>query len=295
MASFIIISGRSGSGKSTALHILEDLDYYCIDNLPASLIPDLVGKAEGQRKTTNIAVSIDARNIATDLQEFPSKLDQLRAKGITPKVIYLDSASPTLVKRFSETRRKHPLTSSEIGLREALELESELLDGISEIAALKIDTTNMTIHELRDTISSRVAFSDHAFEMGFQSFAFKGGVPIDADFVFDVRCLPNPHWIPHLRALTGMDEEIIAFLDQQSDVVKMTEDIQNFVGNWLPSLEASNRSYLTIAIGCTGGQHRSVYIAEKLYGYFRTNKKQVRVRHRELKPEKTMTNDTHAQ
>ncbi|MBT3427655.1 MAG: RNase adapter RapZ [Gammaproteobacteria bacterium] len=295
MASFIIISGRSGSGKSTALHILEDLDYYCIDNLPASLIPDLVGKAEGQRKTTNIAVSIDARNIATDLQEFPSKLDQLRAKGITPKVIYLDSASPTLVKRFSETRRKHPLTSSETGLREALELESELLDGISEIAALKIDTTNMTIHELRDTISSRVAFSDHAFEMGFQSFAFKGGVPIDADFVFDVRCLPNPHWIPHLRALTGMDEEIIAFLDQQSDVVKMTEDIQNFVGNWLPSLEASNRSYLTIAIGCTGGQHRSVYIAEKLYGYFRTNKKQVRVRHRELKPEKTMTNDTHAQ
>jgi len=295
MASFIIISGRSGSGKSTALHILEDLDYYCIDNLPASLIPDLLGKAEGQRKTTNIAVSIDARNIATDLQEFPSKLDQLRAEGITPKVIYLDSASPTLVKRFSETRRKHPLTSSETGLREALELESELLDGISEIAALKIDTTNMTIHELRDTISSRVAFSDHAFEMGFQSFAFKGGVPIDADFVFDVRCLPNPHWIPHLRSLTGMDEEIIAFLDQQSDVVKMTEDIQNFVSNWLPSLEASNRSYLTIAIGCTGGQHRSVYIAEKLYGHFRTNKKQVRVRHRELKPEKTITNNTHAQ
>lgn len=295
MASFIIISGRSGSGKSTALHILEDLDYYCIDNLPASLIPDLVSKAEGQRKTTNIAVSIDARNIATDLQEFPAKLDQLRTQGITPKVIYLDSASPTLVKRFSETRRKHPLTSSETGLREALELESDLLDGISEIADLKIDTTNMTIHELRDTISSRVAFSDHSFEMGFQSFAFKGGVPIDADFVFDVRCLPNPHWIPHLRALTGMDEEIIEFLDQQSDVVKMTEDIQNFVGNWLPSLEASNRSYLTIAIGCTGGQHRSVYIAEKLYGHFRNNKKQVRVRHRELKPEKAITNDNHAE
>ncbi len=295
MASFIIISGRSGSGKSTALHILEDLDYYCIDNLPASLIPDLIGKTEGQREKTNIAVSIDARNIATDLQEFPSKLNQLRADGITPKIIYLDSASPTLVKRFSETRRKHPLTTSETGLREALELESDLLDGISEIASLKIDTTDMTIHELRDMISSRVAFSDHTFEMGFQSFAFKGGVPIDADFVFDVRSLPNPHWIPHLRALTGLDEEIIAFLDQQSDVVRMTEDIQSFIGNWLPSLEASNRSYLTIAIGCTGGQHRSVYIAEKLHAYFKNNKKQARVRHRELKPNQAITNDPHAQ
>ena len=294
MASFIIISGRSGSGKSTALHILEDLDYYCIDNLPASLIPELVGKAAGQGKTTNIAVSIDARNIAADLQEFPTKFDQLRAAGITAKVIYLDSDSPTLVKRFSETRRKHPLTSGKTGLREALELESQLLDGISSLASLKVDTTNMTIHELRDLVSSRVAFSDHTFEMSFQSFAFKSGVPIDADFVFDVRCLPNPHWIPHLRALTGLDQEVIKFLDQQEDVVKMTGDIQGFVSSWLPSLEASNRSYLTIAIGCTGGQHRSVYIAEKLHAHFSQNKKQAQVRHRELKPEEPITNEANA-
>jgi len=186
------------------------------------------------------------------------------------------------------------LTSGKTGLREALELESQLLDGISSLASLKIDTTNMTIHELRDLVSSRVAFSDHTFEMSFQSFAFKSGVPIDADFVFDVRCLPNPHWIPHLRALTGLDQEVIKFLDQQEDVVKMTGDIQGFVSSWLPSLEASNRSYLTIAIGCTGGQHRSVYIAEKLHAHFSQNKKQAQVRHRELKPEEAITNEANA-
>ena len=168
------------------------------------------------------------------------------------------------------------------------------MSGISSLASLKIDTTNMTIHELRDLVSSRVAVSDHTFEMSFQSFAFKSGVPIDADFVFDVRSLPNPHWIPHLRALTGLDEEVIKFLDQQEDVAKMTGDIQGFVSTWLPSLEASNRSYLTIAIGCTGGQHRSVYIAEKLHAHFSQNKKQTQVRHRELKPGEAITNDANA-
>lgn len=195
MISLIVISGRSGSGKSTALNVLEDMGYYCIDNLPVTLLSPLVDRLSKNYDINKVAVSIDARNIAEDLALFPSVLEGFDSANVASTIIFLDSASPTLVKRFSETRRKHPLSTSERDLREALELESHMLDPISGMAALTIDTTSLTIHELRDEIRTRVAREIHEFALLFQSFAYKRGVPVDADLVFDVRCLPNPHWV----------------------------------------------------------------------------------------------------
>lgn len=199
----VVISGRSGSGKSTALHVLEDLGFYCIDNLPASLIPNLVDRSADDQLSLKIAVSIDARNSAIDLEGFPEAIASI--KNINIKVIYLDASSPILIKRFSETRRKHPLSSAQMSLKEALDVESRLLDGIAMMAALKIDTSDMTLHQLRDEVRDRVAENPGSTTIMFQSFAFKHGVPVDADFVFDARFLPNPHWVTHLRPLTGLD------------------------------------------------------------------------------------------
>lgn len=282
MISLIIISGRSGSGKSTALHVLEDIGYYCIDNLPVTLLQPLIERITNNDSIRSVAVSIDARNIAEDLVEFPNVVRTFDTNLVSTKIVYLDSASPSLVKRFSETRRKHPLSDNNRDLREALEYERELLTPISDMADLSVDTTSLTIHELRDLIKSRVALDSLEFALLFQSFAYKNGVPVDADLVFDVRCLPNPHWKPNLRNLTGLDQPVQNFLDEQLEFCEMVTDLIRYLETWLPKFEASNRSYMTIALGCTGGQHRSVYICEKLYQKFEPAWENVQIRHREL-------------
>lgn len=282
MLSLLIISGRSGSGKSTALNVLEDMGYYCIDNLPVTLLAPLVDRLSRDPHINKAALGIDARNIADDLAHFPGILGDLDDAEVDATVIFLDSASPALVKRFSETRRKHPLTNQERGLREALELETQLLDPISDLAALTIDTTSLTMHELRDQIKTRVAKDAHEFALLFQSFAYKRGVPVDADFVFDVRCLPNPHWKPELRNLTGLDEPVQSFLSNETHFMEMFEQIATYLKTWLPQFEANNRSYLTVAIGCTGGQHRSVFMCTRLFELFKEEFENVQVRHREL-------------
>jgi UPF0042 nucleotide-binding protein len=285
MISLIVISGRSGSGKSTALNVLEDMDYYCIDNLPVTLLKPLIERLSFDEQITKVAVSIDARNIPEDLMLFPGVVATFDETIVETTVIYLDSASPTLVKRFSETRRKHPLSNQERDLREALELETSMLDPISDLASLTIDTTSLTLHDLRNEVSTRVAKETHEFALLFQSFAYKKGVPVAADIVFDVRCLPNPHWIPDLRKLTGLDEPVQTYLTGQTEVLELYADIEGYLNKWLPRFEANNRSYLTVALGCTGGQHRSVFMCQKLYTNFRDEFENVQVRHRELNPE----------
>ncbi len=282
MISLIIISGRSGSGKSTALHVLEDMGYYCIDNLPVTLLRPLIERLARGQSISNAAVSIDARNIAEDLVEFPEVVRTFDKRVVSTKIVYLDSSSPALVKRFSETRRKHPLSDSNTDLREALESERELLSPISNMADLILDTTNLSIHELRDLIKSRVAQDIREFALLFQSFAYKNGVPVDADLVFDVRCLPNPHWKSNLRNLTGLDKPVQQFLDDQPEFQEMFNDVTTYLQTWLPRFEANNRSYMTVAAGCTGGQHRSVYICLKLFHYFAPRWNNVQIRHREL-------------
>mgnify|MGYP002634875739 FL=1 len=282
MLSLIVISGRSGSGKSTALNVLEDMGYYCIDNLPVSLLTPLITRLSSDLTISKISVSIDARNIADDLVLFPGILQGFDGAIVEPTVIFLDSASPTLVKRFSETRRKHPLSNQVTDLHEALELESKLLDPIADLAALTIDTTSLTIHELRDEIRTRVARETHEFALLFLSFAYKRGVPVDADLVFDVRCLPNPHWEPDLRSLCGLDEPVQDYLNHQPEFIEMFTDLSGYLNKWLPRFEANNRSYLTVAIGCTGGQHRSVFMCQKLFDSYRSSFANVQVRHKEL-------------
>lgn len=279
-----IISGRSGSGKSTVLHILEDRGYYCIDNLPASLLPALAQRvSSGAIGTPNVAVSIDARNISSDLEQVPSIISGIEAQSFPTEVIFLDANSQTLLKRFSESRRKHPLTSESVGLKEAIDKESELLEAISVMATLSINTSSMSLHELRDTIKNRlVENKDTSLALAFQSFGFKNGIPVDADIVYDVRCLPNPYWDTSLRGLTGKDLSVIDFLSKQALVTEMLDDISQYLIKWLPSFESNNRSYMTVGIGCTGGQHRSVYICEQLRKRFADKITNVQVRHREL-------------
>lgn len=281
----VVISGRSGSGKSTALHILEDLGFTCIDNLPAGLLPALFSElANASRHApTQIAVGIDARNLMGKLEELPQILEDLRASGVRCDVVFLDARTPVLIRRYSETRRKHPLSSLNIDLRQALALERDILDPIAAIANRQIDTTNMTLHQLRDLVKKQIVpGSEGDMAILFHSFGFKHGVPLDADFVFDVRTLPNPYWKPELRPFTGLDPEVIAFLESQTEVAAMLADLIGFFSRWLPRMAASNRSYLTIAIGCTGGQHRSVYIAQRLHEHFSREYTNIQVQHREL-------------
>ena len=282
MISIVIVSGRSGSGKSTALNVLEDIGYYCIDNLPVTLLSPLIQRLEVEKVIQKVAVGIDARNIADDLVMFPDVIGSFNNDYVRTTILYLDAASPALVKRFSETRRKHPLTNEKRDLREALDQETQLLDPISDMASLSIDTTDMTIHELRDEIRSRVAEETHDFALLFQSFAYKRGVPVDADLVFDVRCLTNPHWQPALKKLTGLQVQVQDFLDGQNDFAEMYQDLSGYLDQWLPRFKVNNRSYLTIAVGCTGGQHRSVYMTQKLFRHYESRFNNVQVRHREL-------------
>ena len=279
-----IISGRSGSGKSTVLHILEDRGYYCIDNLPASLLHSLANRVfTGETDIPNVAVSIDARNISADLEQVPNIINDLKSKNLPTEIIFLDANSQTLMKRFNETRRKHPLSDERIGLKEAIDKESELLEPISAMANLSIDTGKMSLNQLRDSIKDRLVKNKEAgLALLFQSFGYKNGVPVDADIIYDVRCLPNPYWENSLRALTGLDEAVIKFLNSKNEVQEMYGDISQFLQKWLPKYEGNNRSYITVAIGCTGGQHRSVYLCEKFANEFVESIRNVQVRHREL-------------
>ena len=281
----IIVSGRSGSGKSTALDVLEDNGFYCIVNLPAALLPELAERAllHTELLEPQVAVSVDARNLPSQLKRFPELLSEVRARHINCDVLYLDADAETLLKRFSETRRRHPLTNESRPLAEAIEDETQLLAPIADLADLKIDTTHLNLYQLRDTIKLRLLNKPEpgtAFLV--ESFGFKRGMPVDADLVFDVRCLPNPYWIPELREHSGKDQPVIDYLAAQSDVEEMYQDISHYLHKWLPRFAASNRAYVTIAIGCTGGHHRSVYLAERLGKALKAQLKNVQVRHRDL-------------
>ncbi|MBD7976071.1 MULTISPECIES: RNase adapter RapZ [Pseudomonas] len=281
----IIVSGRSGSGKSTALNVLEDNGFYCIDNLPAGLLPELAQSAliHTELQHPQVAVSIDARNLPSHLQRFPDLLEEVRSRHILCDVLYLDADEETLLKRFSETRRRHPLTNDTRSLAEAIRDESQLLGPISDLADLKIDTTHLNLYQLRDSLQLRLLDKpEPGTAFLIESFGFKRGMPVDADLVFDVRCLPNPYWRPDLRDFSGRDQPVIEFLDAQSDVEEMYQDIRGYLQKWLPRFAASNRAYVTIAIGCTGGHHRSVYLAERLGATLKTQLKNVQVRHRDL-------------
>ena len=280
----IIVSGLSGSGKSVALHTLEDLGYYCIDNLPAGLLGALALELKQAAKPVEkIAVGIDARNLPQSLQQFSEILDKLRGQGISSEILFITCDPATLIKRFSETRRRHPLSNEHVSLAEAVELERQLLEPIAQRADLFIDTSQTTVHQLRDRVQQRMERRDgEHLSLMFQSFGFKHGIPGDADFVFDARCLPNPHWHPELRPLTGRDEAVAQYLGSESSVTAMLENLTTFLDTWIPAFEADNRSYLTVAVGCTGGQHRSVFLVEQLHRYFRERYPNVTTRHREL-------------
>lgn len=281
----IIVSGRSGSGKTTALQALEDIGYYCVDNLPAGLLPELAKQltTANQSDLEMMAVGIDARNVPSQLKQFPGIFEKIKELNIDSEIIFLDCEDSILLQRFSSTRRKHPLSNDKIPLSEAINSESGLLSAISTLADLHIDTSHQTLHQLRDLIKSRIGRSrDLGLALLFQSFGFKHGVPNDADYVFDVRCLPNPYWHHELRSLTGKDQKVADFLKSESATDEMVTDISQFVSKWLPSFLANNRTYMTIAIGCTGGQHRSVYLVEQLKTVFEKKYKNVQVRHREL-------------
>lgn len=281
----VVLSGRSGSGKTTALQALEDSGFYCIDNLPAMLLPDLIRQMTAtEGSPTRIAVSIDARNLTSNLERFPTLREELKQlANLSCDVIYLDASETTLLKRFSATRRKHPLTDLYSGLQNAIAQERVLLEPIAALADLRIDTTHMTLYELRDRVKLQITHSrEQSLSLMFESFGFKHGTPLDTDFTFDVRSLPNPHWIAELRPLTGHDQAVRAFLQESTDVAEMQQDITQFLERWLPRIRQDNRSYLTVAIGCTGGQHRSVYLAEQLASHFSQAMDNVHVRHREL-------------
>ena len=278
----LIISGLSGSGKSIALQVLEDLEYYCIDNLPVNML-EALAKEIISAKHEYVAIGIDARNIAAELENFPQQIQQLEKNGIECEIFFLEASSPALIKRFSETRRKHPLSNHEIPLKEAITQERYLLEPISSKADLRIDTSSTNVHQLRDLIKSRVKNADkQSISIMFESFGFKYGVPVNADFVFDVRCLPNPHWVPQLKILTGFDDAVIHYLDEYKEVKEMLDDIMNFMNKWIPRFEADNRSYITIAVGCTGGQHRSVYLVNKLTNLTKDIHSNIVSRHREI-------------
>ncbi len=280
-----IITGLSGSGKSVALHALEDAGYYCIDNLPAFLLPSLATELANRQDDCFqlTAVGIDARNPTDALGQLSVLMAPLKKQGIHYEVIFLEAQDETLIKRFSETRRKHPLSNDNRSLAEAISYERELLASFLSAADLKIDTTQTNVHQLRRLIQDRM--SDHGeteLSLLVQSFGFKHNVPRDADFVFDVRCLPNPHWHPELRPLTGRDNAVISFLEKSSDAQEMKKNIKDYLMRWIPNFADDGRSYLTIAIGCTGGQHRSVYLAEQLAADFQATGQHVQVRHREI-------------
>lgn len=285
---FYIISGTSGSGKTIALQVLEDLGFYCIDNLPAILVPDFASQilARQNCNESNInhcAISIDSRN-RHFIEQLKEHFDSLSTLKIDYKVIFLDADDKSLLKRFSETRRKHPLSNAQTSLAEAITKERTLLKPIFDLAHKHIDSSDKTPHELRSIIRDTVTTSNqHSTMLLFQSFGFKYGNPTDTDFVFDVRCLPNPHWDAKLKPMTGLDQPVADFLSSQALCNEMYDHIESFIEHWVPKFINDNRNYITVSIGCTGGQHRSVYLSHRLNEHFSKNETiQTQLRHREL-------------
>lgn len=278
----VIISGMSGAGKSQALHTLEDQGYYCIDNLPLELLK-ITLISERALKHKKIAIGIDVRSGKKHLHELPKIISKFKNK-LKTDVLYLYARKSILIKRYDETRRKHPLSNAETPLREAILEEYDLIGPVREIADIQIDTSNTTIYQLANTIISRVCDGQQqSLSLMFQSFGFKHGTPRDSDYLFDVRCLPNPYWIPELRHYTGLESAVIDWLSEQDSVRKMEHDLKKFIGDWIPQIIGSQRSYITVSIGCTGGHHRSVYLTEALAFHFKKiYSDSVIVKHREL-------------
>ena len=282
----IIVSGLSGSGKSIALHALEDLGYYCVDNLPAALLPQLAEELKQQSggSFSQTALSIDSRN-REFLQALDQSLKRLRNTGLAVRIVFLESSDQSLVQRYKETRRRHPLTDNSTSLPEGIAEERQLLAPLARQADRTINTSVTTPHELRAIIRN---FASGHLQRGpmltLQSFGFKHGAPADADFVFDLRCLPNPYWENHLRDLSGLDQPVMDFLERSGTAQEMVRQVGTFLAHWLPHFETENRSYLTIAFGCTGGQHRSVYLVQKMAAKFEDHDLPVQIRHRDLRP-----------
>lgn len=280
----IIVTGMSGAGKTTVLNVLEDLSYYCIDSLPIDLAPELFSQIRSAEQPLyeNVAIGIDARNPADALTNFPRFLRQQQSSELAVELVFVEAGDEALLRRFSETRRKHPLSATEVPLTVAIHEERRLLGPLAEYADLRIDTSRTSVHQLRALVRERVA-QRQANIMSVQliSFGFKHGLPADADFVFDVRCLPNPHWEPRLRDLSGRDPPVIEFLEAAPLVHDMTAQLRAFLDSWLPRFEADQRSYLTVAVGCTGGHHRSVYIVERLASHLSSQGRHVLVTHRD--------------
>lgn len=280
----VVVSGMSGAGKSSALDILEDAGYYCIDNLPSQLLEALLLTPQ-IAKQPQLAIGIDIRGGQSSLEDIPETLTRIKTQHPQTHLIYLYAATKILQKRFNETRRRHPLDDKKHQLDSAIQLESQLLSGLAKQADWRIDSSGISVYELGHLLRERLAIRSHQnFSLLFQSFGFKHEAPSDSDFIFDVRCLPNPYWAPELRPFTGLDTPIIEWLETHERVTAMKDQIAGFIENWLGDIRQSQRAYLTVSIGCTGGRHRSVYITEYLYQYFKRKlDAHVLVRHKELK------------
>jgi len=281
----VIVSGLSGSGKTVALHTLEDSGYYCIDNLPLGMLPELISNMT--HSTTQpydlVAIAIDARSRVDSSDRFDEIMRHISKHDLQLKVLFLTCDTSRLLKRYSETRRKHPLTRTGLPLADAIQQEKDMLEDIHVKADLAIDSTSLNVHELRQMIIDRLlSQSSSEMDILLQSFGFKNGVPADSDFVFDVRCLPNPHWEEGLRPLSGRDQAVVGYLENYAEVDEMFSSIFRFLDNWIPRFEKENRSYMTISIGCTGGKHRSVYLVERIAAEFRKQRGKLSVRHRDL-------------
>jgi UPF0042 nucleotide-binding protein len=286
-ASVVIVSGMSGSGKSVALKTFEDLGYYCVDNLPAELLPQFVRSATGEERTggAKLAVGIDVRNSHSDLSSLPAWLSAVGALGFDPRLIYFESRDEVLLKRYADTRRRHPLSHLGLSLADAIALERQVLKPLRQLADIVLDTSDLNVHQMRRRVITEFGLSESSsVSLLFESFAYRRGVPPDADFVFDARCLPNPHWDPVLRPLSGRDAAVAQHLDAQPDVDAFATQIAQLLDTWLPRMHAdSSRSYITVAFGCTGGRHRSVYLAERMAAHARRQGwDEVAVHHREL-------------
>jgi len=279
----ILVTGLSGGGKSTALRALEDLGYYCVDNLPAALLPEFAQQIKSNpARYSMAALGVDARSPGKDLEEIPAWLKKLEASGLDSQMLFLTADSRAIIKRFSETRRRHPLTSDSISLPQAIAKESDLLSSLQSRADWVIDTSDTNIHQLRRQVWKCAGSDDDTMTIVLESFAFKRGVPQDVDFIFDARILPNPYWVEDLRELSGRDDAVGQWLEQDRAVTGMQSDILTFLRTWLPEFQHSQRSYVTVGIGCTGGRHRSVYLVDRLARGLETDYKNVLIHHREM-------------
>lgn len=283
MQNMIIISGLSGSGKSIALQTLEDEGYFCIDNLPISFIPRFIEEIQQKNQTSKLAIGVDARSFPEDLLEAEHILKIIeKSTALKPRILFLETNDETLIKRYSHTRRRHPLTSASVSLSDAITKERELLSPLRSSADVTIDTSFLNVHELRAILKDRLIENKRvALAISIVSFGYRNGIPLDADFVFDARMLTNPHWVPELREYTGLDQPVIDYFATTDDIQEFYSDIAHFITKWLPSFAQGTRSYLTIAIGCTGGKHRSVYLSQKLFQLLSEDYSTI-VKHREI-------------